>query len=88
MSNRNNIPIGIDGHQRATKDDLKISQNIEALFNGPLGGEVLLYLKSITINMVSGPEITDRELRHLEGQRYLVGLIERRMNHAINKRKS
>ena len=31
---------------------------------------------------VNGPNVTDMELRHLEGQRYLVGLIDRRIQHA------
>jgi len=32
--------------------------------------------------MVNGPNVTTEELRHIEGQRYLVGLIEARMTHA------
>jgi hypothetical protein len=43
---------------------------------------VLKYLRSITIEAVTGPAASDAELRHLEGQRYLVGLIERRIKHA------
>ena len=46
------------------------------------GTEVLKYLKSVTIEAVSGPNISDAELRHLEGQRYLVALIVKRINHA------
>jgi hypothetical protein len=41
---------------------------------------VLQYLKAITIDSVAGPEISDHALRHLEGQRYIVGLIQRRVN--------
>jgi hypothetical protein len=43
---------------------------------------MLQYLKSITIEAVSGANISDAELRHLEGQRYLVALIVKRINHA------
>jgi hypothetical protein len=32
--------------------------------------------------MVNGPNVTTEELRHMEGQRYIVGLIENRMTHA------
>ena len=62
----------------------KISQNIRALFNTPNGQEVLKYLRSITVDVISGPNISDNELRHLEGQRYLIALIVRRMNHATS----
>tara|TARA_E500000305_G_scaffold71530_1_gene57517 strand:+ start:168 stop:422 length:255 start_codon:yes stop_codon:yes gene_type:complete len=74
--------ISLDGFPRTKAVDNKISQNIQALFTDDLGKEVLSYLRSITIESVSGPNISDAELRHLEGQRYLVGLIERRIKHA------
>jgi len=45
------------------------------------------YLRSITIESVSGANISDAELRHLEGQRYLVGLIERRFKQAEKAKK-
>ena len=75
------IEIGLDGIKRKKELDEQISQNFSALFESPTGKEVLRYLRSITIEMVSGPNITDAELRHIEGQRYLVGLMERRVQH-------
>ena len=51
-------------------------------FRTPTGQEVIKYLRSITIEAVTGPAASDAELRHLEGQRYIVGLIERRIKHA------
>jgi len=42
----------------------------------------LQYLKSITIEAISGANITNEELRHLEGQRYLVALIAKRIQHS------
>lgn len=75
------IEIGLDGIKRKKELDEQISQNFSALFESPTGKEVLRYLRSITIEMVSGPNITTEELRHMEGQRYLVGLIERRVQH-------
>ena len=71
--------LSLDGFTRTKADDLIISRNIEGLFKSPTGEAVLQYLRSITIEAVSGPNISADELRHLEGQRYLVGLIERRM---------
>lgn len=81
MSN-NKVNISIDGYQRSKQVDTQISQNVAEIFNTPTGKEVLRYLRSITIEMVNGPNVTTEELRHLEGQRYIVGLIEQRIAHA------
>jgi hypothetical protein len=79
---QNKTHLGIDGFPRKPEDDLNISQNIAKLFSTEAGQNILTYLRSITIDAVSGPNITDNELRHLEGQRYIVGLIVRRINHS------
>jgi len=78
----NKVNIGIDGYQRKSEDDVIISKNIAQIFESPTGKEVLRYLRSVTIEMVNGPNVTTEELRHLEGQRYIVGLIEQRIAHA------
>lgn len=85
MSNK--VNIGIDGLQRKSEDDLIISQNIAQIFESPTGKEVLRYLRSITIEMVHGPNVATEELRHHEGQRFLVGLIEQRIAHAHRSKK-
>ena len=72
----------LDGFNRAEEADKQISLTISQLFNTASGKEVLKYLRSITIEAVSGGNVSDAELRHLEGQRYLVGVIERRIKHA------
>jgi hypothetical protein len=74
--------IGIDGIQRKSEVDVNISKNIAQIFSTPTGAEVLRYLRSITIEMVNGPNVSTEELRHIEGQRYIVGLLEQRINHA------
>jgi hypothetical protein len=51
------------------------------IFGTPTGAEVLKYLRAVTIEMVNGPAVSANELMHMEGQRYLVGLIERRIAH-------
>ncbi len=82
-----NNHIGLDGVTRSKADEDKISLNIASVFSEPTGKEILKYLRSVTIEMVSGPNISTDELRHLEGQRYLVGLIERHVQrgHRIKK---
>lgn len=78
----NKVNVGVDGIQRPQDKDREISLNVAEVFSTPTGNAVLKYLRSITIEMVNGPNVTTEELRHLEGQRYLVGLIESRINHA------
>jgi len=78
----NKVNIGIDGIQRASDKDIEASHNIAQVFSSPTGQEVLRYLRSITIEMVNGPNVTTEELRHIEGQRYIVGLIEQRISHS------
>lgn len=75
------LHLGVDNFPRPKEDDEKISRDLNSLFKTPNGKSVLKYLRSITIESVQGPNASDAELRHLEGQRYLVGLIERRINH-------
>lgn len=74
--------IGIDGVQRSKANDVNISQNVAEVFSTPTGQAVLQYLKSITIQMVHGPDVTTEALRHLEGQRFIVALIDQRIAHA------
>jgi hypothetical protein len=78
---RKSLHLGVDNFPRTKGDDEVISRNINSVFKTPNGKAVLKYLRSITIESVQGPNASDAELRHLEGQRYLVGLIERRINH-------
>jgi len=83
----NKVNIGIDGYQRKSEDDVIISQNFAQIFGTPTGREVLRYLRSITIEMVNGPNVTTEELRHQEGQRFIVGLIEQRIAHGHRSKK-
>lgn len=83
----NKVNIGIDGYQRNSDRDSEISRNVAEIFESPTGKEVLRYLRSITIEMVNGPNVTTEELRHLEGQRYIVGLIEQRIAHGHRSKK-
>ena len=80
------VNIGIDGIQRPAESDLQIRRNVAEIFTSPTGAEFRRYLRSITIEMVNGPNVSTEELRHLEGQRYLVGLLETRIAHAHRKK--
>jgi len=80
--NSQKVNIGIDGVQRKSDLDKQISHNVSKVFESPTGKEVIRYLRSVTIEMVNGPNVTTEELRHIEGQRYIVGLIEQRIAHS------
>ena len=80
MGGAEQLPHDLDGYKRSRPDDEKISINIAALFKDELGKDVLKY-RSITIEAVNGAAVSDAELRHMEGQRYIVGLIESRIRH-------
>jgi hypothetical protein len=55
---------------------------IDGCFSGGSGPRALAYLESITTRRVLGPEASNDYLRHLEGARWLVGVIRQRMaNH-------
>jgi len=72
--------IGLDGIERTPQQEETLNAVINSLFKTDAGATILAYLKSITIETVAGPEIGNDQLRHIEGQRYIVGLLQRRMN--------
>lgn len=71
--------MGPDGIIRQTKDEDELDRLAAGTFNNPVSQKFLTYLKSITINNLLGPGASDNELRHMEGQRYLVAILERRV---------
>jgi|TARA_R110000823_G_scaffold294560_1_gene413487 hypothetical protein len=85
--NKTPVSIGIDGVQRSKANDQNISQTVAEVFSSPSGQAVLNYLKSITINMVHGPDVSTESLRHIEGQRFIVGMIEQRISHGHRSKK-
>ncbi len=81
MSNKR----GIDGIVRSEENEAKLNSLFAAVFSGADGEQVLAHLKKITINRINGPEVTNDVLRHVEGQRHLVGLIDARVRAGQNK---
>lgn len=62
----------------ASSTDLRSS--FVRAFNSHAGQQVLTHLRAATIERRTPPETPECVLRHLEGQRYLVQLIERMAN--------
>ena len=71
--------VGCDGWTRTVEQEADLNAVMAAAFGGEAGRTALAYLRSITIEVVGGPEITDAKLRHLEGMRALVAIIETRV---------
>lgn len=53
-----------------------IDKVFASVFNQPDGKKVLEYLESLTIKAFCSPQMNDQTLWHLEGQRWIVGLIK------------
>ena len=70
---------GVDGRSRPHKIERELNQLATAVFGTAAGVRFLDYLKSISTNVAAPAEISPTALMHLEGQRYLVGIISQRI---------
>lgn len=70
----------IDGqtYTRAFEDGL--NELAVGTFGSPPGSRFLEYLESLTLRRALLPDATDAQLRHLEGARWLVGIIRGRIS--------
>jgi hypothetical protein len=72
------VPIVADDGATRTRDEqADIDAAAARLFSCPDGELVLGYLRSITLDYVTGPHEAECAVRHLEGQRYLFAVIQR-----------
>lgn len=70
----------LDGFKRDESDEQRLNAMFAEVFKGGPGLEILTYLKSVTVNAVLSPgQVEPNALMHLEGQRYLVHLIDKRV---------
>ena len=72
----------IDGVPRSEDAEKQINEAIALAFQGTSGEFALKYLRSISIERVMGPSFDPNSLAHLEGQRFIVGVIEQRIKQA------
>ena len=79
LNNKEKKYTSIDGMVRTIEQENDINACIASVFKDDAGKTVLAYLKSISINAVSGPEITSNALFHKEGMRFIVAVIEARI---------
>lgn len=77
---RRRLVLGSDGGRYAKEVDDDINALAAGTFGTPAGQRFLQYLEGITTRRVLGPDAPDSHLRHLEGARWLVGVIRQRVN--------
>lgn len=76
-----------DGHKsRGAKAESRINESLVLAFSDAAGEAALKYLRSITIEYVNGPGFDPNALMHLEGARWLVGVIEKRIHDGKEKK--
>ena len=76
---RSGAVIGPDGVSYTQETSDEINALAHGTFSAGSGVRFLQYLESITTRRVLGPDAPDSHLRHLEGARWLVGIIRQRM---------
>lgn len=86
MEQKQRSVVGADGIIRTPKQEDNLNKTFAGVFSGDAGREVIRYLRSITIESVAGPAIDTNQLMHKEGQRFIVGIIERRIARGQNER--
>jgi len=78
MDNKKTVP-SCDGFQYTPEAEERLNGCALRAFGTESGMELLHYLENITIYNLTGPNASDKYLQHLEGQRWIVGIIKRRM---------
>lgn len=68
----------IDGNVYTAILERELNELAAGTFNGGPGARFLEYLESLTLRRTLGPHASDQQLRHLEGARWLVGVIKAR----------
>jgi hypothetical protein len=68
----------IDGFERTEAEERDLNALYARFLRGSTGRDALKYLRSISIDFIAGPEVSSEHLRHLEGSRYIVAVMEKR----------
>ena len=74
----NQQALGPDGIARSPQLEQRLNEAVFHSLKSEAGQLFMDYLRSITTNQVTGPEVSNDHLRHLEGQRFLTGVIIKR----------
>lgn len=74
------IESKVDGVHRAASHEKRINEAFALVFSDDTGAIKVVkdYLRQITIESIGGYHISNDELRHREGGRFIIGVIEAR----------
>ena len=79
MVTKNNTVASCDGFQYTKDAESRLNGTAVRVFETESGAEFLRYLENITINNINASGIDESALKHIEGQRWIVGVIKRRI---------
>jgi len=72
--------VGPDGYERTEDEERRINLMAVEVLGDAAGQNFMAYIKSITTERVSGPNIDPNHLMHLEGMRYLAAVLSKRID--------
>ena len=78
--------VSPDGKSRAPATEREINEAFAIAFRGAVGDKVRQYLKSISINRVLPPGTDPHTITYYEGARWLMGVIDTRIQHGEEKK--
>jgi|TARA_R110000824_G_C15229186_1_gene678306 hypothetical protein len=78
--NKRKKQYNVDSVVRTEDNEKQLNALVHSTFKTASGKKVLSYLKSITVNTAHGVGVDPTSLMHIEGQRWIVGLLEQRFN--------
>lgn len=69
----------IDGLEMTSEQEGALNEALAMCFRGSRGKEALDYLARLTVERIAGPNIDPNALLHMEGGRYVYGVIKARV---------
>lgn len=78
--------VGPDGLRRPPKVEHEINECFAIIFSGAAGQKALDYLKSVTVNRVLEPGLSENTYSYQEGARWLMGVISTRIKDGEEKK--
>lgn len=81
-----NRTSSMDGLEMTVAEEANLNEAFAMSFRGARGKEVLAYLARLTIDRIGGPGVEPNALLHMEGGRYVYGLIRSRIELGRDKK--
>jgi hypothetical protein len=69
----------LDGMPISAEDEAVLNEAFALTFRGRRGQSVIDYLARLTVDRIAGPGVEPNALLHMEGSRYIYGVIKARV---------